>query len=88
MRKVTGGLRALNEWVTASSDGKHIVSRTLTLADIAVVSLLGFMHCRWQHHDWKEQYPKLVEYWQYHEDSSEVFRNTKPRPQVFSDPVV
>lgn len=91
MRKVSGGLRALNDWVTAASSNNnshYILCNTLTLADIAAVSLLGFMDCRWQHYDWKTQYPKLLEYWRYHEDSRESFRNTKPKPQVFSDPVV
>lgn len=88
MRKVAGGLQALNDWVSASKDGKHILANTLTIADLATVSLLGFMDCRWQHYDWKAQYPKLLEYWQWHEDSRESFRITKPSPQVFSDAVV
>lgn len=50
MRKVEGGLQALASWVDQSSTGKFLVGDSLTLADVAAGSVLGYMAVRWPDH--------------------------------------
>ena len=85
-RKVEGGLRTLAEWVDASKGG-YLIGNSLTLADIALVSLLGFMVVRFPGHHWETTYPQLKAYFD-KLDQRESFANTRPSPQVFRDPVV
>jgi len=86
MRKVEGGLRALNAWAEQSK-GSYLVQDRLTIADLAAVSVLGFMAIRWPQHTWREQYPQLGKYWKKLEERPS-FANTRPVAQKFSDPVV
>lgn len=86
MRKVSGGLRALAAWVE-QSEGDFLVQNRLTHADLAVGSVLGFMHVRWPQHNWKQEYPHLERYWQ-KLDQRPSFASTRPEPQKFTDPVV
>ncbi|KXT19016.1 hypothetical protein AC579_8718 [Pseudocercospora musae] len=85
-RKVEGGLRQLNEWVE-QGQGRFIIGDSLTLADVAVCSLLGFMLVRFPDHKWQLDYPKLKQY-QAALDERVTFANTRPKPQVFRDAVV
>lgn len=85
-RKVEGGLRQLNEWVEQGK-GEFIIGDSLTLADVAVCSLLGFMLVRFPDHKWQSDYPKLKQY-QAMLDERPTFANTRPKPQVFRDAVV
>ena len=88
MRKVEGGLRALAKFVDQINDGSdYLVQDRLTYADIAVCSVLGFMHVRWPQHGWKQNYPQLELYWK-KLDERPSFANTRPSPQKFTDPVV
>lgn len=86
MRKVSGGLRALAAWVE-QSEGDFLVQNRLTHADLAVGSVLGFMHVRWPQHNWKQEYPHLERYWK-NLDQRPSFASTRPAPQKFTDPVV
>ncbi|KAK6434983.1 hypothetical protein LTR95_008838 [Oleoguttula sp. CCFEE 5521] len=88
MRKVTGGLRALNAWVEerATSSG-YLFEGRLTIADIATCSVLGFMAVRWPDHGWKNGYPAMEKYWRKLEERPS-FASTVPVAQKFSDPVV
>jgi glutathione S-transferase len=88
MRKVTGGLRALSSWVDARPrNSDFLLADKLTYADIAVCSVLGFMEVRWAEHGWKEEYPAMERYFK-KLDERESFVSTRPKAQVFSDPVV
>lgn len=61
MRKASGGLSALATWVDqASADGekKFLIGDKLTLADIAIGSVLGWLTVRWPDHKWKETHPR------------------------------
>lgn len=83
MRKVQGGLKALNNFV----DDKHyIFEDRLTLADIAIGSVLGFLTVR-VILDWQSQYPKLVAYSERLEQL-QSFKDTKPYAQNITDKIV
>lgn len=86
MRKVEGGLKQLATWVDQSKTG-FIIGDSLTLADIAACSVLGYMAVRWTDHPWRTTYPQLGAYWQKLE-ARESFANTRPSPQVMKDAVV
>ena len=88
MRKIRGAIQALNAWVVqrAGNTG-YLFEGRLTIADLAVCSVLGFMAVRWPDHDWREQYPVLKTYWSKLEERPS-FANTRPSAQVFADPVV
>jgi glutathione S-transferase len=85
-RKVNGGLRQLNIWVSHRK-GKYIIGNQLTVADLAAGSFLGWFAIRWPDHEWKTQYPELKRYHEQLEDL-EVFKNTRPSPQTMKDKVV
>ena len=87
MRKVSGGLKALNTWVEQSKDGKFLIGDSLTLADIAAVSFLGWFSIRWTDWKWQDDYPKLEAYWKALEER-ESFANTRPSPQTIKDKIV
>ncbi|PNS16286.1 hypothetical protein CAC42_6393 [Sphaceloma murrayae] len=86
MRKVNGGLKALGSWLE-NGNGNYLVNDEFGHADIAAGSLLGFMNVRWPDHTWKQDYPKLVAYWE-NLEKRESFKTTVPRPQTFRDQVV
>lgn len=88
MRKVAGGLRALNQWIkTLASEDGYLFESRLTLADIATCVLLGFMAVRWPDHGWEKEYPEMAKYWRKLEER-ESFKQTVPVAQKFTDPVV
>lgn len=63
-----------------SEGGEFLIGKELTIADIAVVSMLGFMDMgETQHHliAWEDDYPELRRYWQKLEQRPS-FRETKP----------
>nr|POE88261.1 putative gst-like protein yibf [Quercus suber] len=86
MRKVDGGLRALAAWAE-QANSEFLVGGKLTVADLAVVSVLGFMACRRPDLDWPQKHPRLKQYWERLE-KRKSFAETTPSPQQFTDPVV
>lgn len=87
MRKVEGGLQALATWVDQSSSGKFIIGDSLTLADVAAGSVLGYMAVRWPDHPWMTKHPQLKKYWE-SLDARESFASTRPSPQNIKDQIV
>ncbi|EME48540.1 hypothetical protein DOTSEDRAFT_19064 [Dothistroma septosporum NZE10] len=87
MRKVEGGLQALATWVDQSNNGKFLIGDSLTLADVAAGSVLGYMAVRWPEHPWRTNFPQLKNYWE-SLDQRESFATTRPSPQKISDPIV
>lgn len=87
MRKVDGGIQALASFVDQSGGSEFLIGSKLTLADIAIGSLLGWFSLRWPDYDWKTKYPQLNEYWE-RLDRRETFANTRPSPQTITDKVV
>lgn len=87
MRKVDGGLQALATWVDQSRDGKFLIGDSLTLADIAVGSVLGWMSLRWPDHPWAGKHPQLKAYYDAL-GTRESFKTTRPAPQTITDKVV
>lgn len=73
-------------WVDQSKTG-YIIGNSLTLADIAACSVLGYMAVRWQDHPWMATYPQLKAYWE-KLDARESFATTRPSPQVMKEAVV
>lgn len=62
-RKIDGGFRQLADWVSQSSNSHFLIGQSLTLADIAICSVLSFVSVRFPDHPWKIQYPDLERYW-------------------------
>ena len=87
MRKADGGLRTLASWVDQNKGGPYIIGDKLTLADLAAVSLLGWLNVRWPDHQWKTTYPQLKSYWETLE-ARESFAATRPMPQSMKDQIV
>lgn len=58
--KVERGLRALSDELAGN---KWCVDDTFSLADIALGCLLGYLELRYQHINWKEQYPNLAKHY-------------------------
>lgn len=89
MRKVEGGIQALASFVDQAGGDKaeFLIGNKLTLADIAVGSILGWFSLRWPDHDWQTKYPQLKKYFD-QLDQRKSFVNTRPKPQTISDPVV
>ncbi|CAK3885283.1 glutathione S-transferase domain-containing [Lecanosticta acicola] len=87
MRKVQGGLQALATWVEQNHGGPYLIGDSLTLADIAAGSVLGYMAVRWPEHPWREELPRLKAYWEAL-DQRESFATTRPSPQKISDRIV
>ncbi|PPJ53917.1 hypothetical protein CBER1_04634 [Cercospora berteroae] len=88
-RKVTGGIKALNNWVTNRSDrsSPYVHGSKLSIADLAICSVLGFMNVRFPDHEWQSQYPELKSYWQEHEKRVS-FKATVPVAQTYKDKIV
>lgn len=84
MRKVRGGLKALNDWV---GNKEFILENRLTLADIAAGGVLGYMKVRFQAIDWQSEYPGLKKYIDRLEER-QSFKDTVPVPQNITDKIV
>ena len=87
MRKVDGGLQALAAFVAQAGGGEFLIGNQLTLADIAIGSMLGWFSLRWPEWEWQTKYPQLKEYFD-RLDQREYFANTRPSPQTITDKVV
>lgn len=87
MRKADGGLQALATFVDQSGGGEFLIDNKLTLADIAIASVLGWLSLRWPDHKWQDKHPQLKKYYDRLEQR-ETFANTRPKPQSLTDKVV
>lgn len=83
-RKLRGGLAALNEFV---SDKEYILEDKLTIGDIAIVTVLGFLSVRFKEVDWRKEFPKMAKYAE-HLEERQSFKDTKPYPQTIKDKIV
>lgn len=84
LRKRDGGLREISRLL---GDGAFCVGDTLTLADIAVGSMLGWMRVRMPEYDWRTKYPNLARL-QDRLEKRQSFMDTVPYAQVIADKVV
>lgn len=84
LRKRDGGLREISRLLGGKS---FCVDDQLTLADIAVGSLLGWLRVRMSEFGWREIYPNLAEF-QDRLEARPSFANTLPYAQVIRDKVV
>src|SRR4051794_4922711 len=84
LRKRDGGLREISRLL---GDKTYCVGETLTLADIAVGSLLGWLNVRMPEVNWREKYPNLARL-QDRLEARPSFRDTVPYAQVIRDKVV
>jgi glutathione S-transferase len=82
-RKADGALRELSRLI---GERTMCVADTLTYADLAVVSLLGWLRVRMPEYGWEGSYPNLVAYADRLEQRPS-FRATVPSPQVIRDRV-
>jgi glutathione S-transferase len=87
MRKANGGLQALATFVDQAGDIEFLIGNKLSLADIAIASVLGWLSLRWPDHEWKTKHPKLLKYFE-RLDQRPTFANTRPQPQTITDKVV
>lgn len=58
--KVERGLQTLDQDLEKK---KWCVNESFSLADIAVGCMLGYLELRYQHLDWKQQYPSLAKHY-------------------------
>ena len=84
LRKRSGGLREIARLL---GDKTYCVGEMLTLADIAVGAMLGWLRVRMPEYDWRAQYPNLAGL-QDRLEARPSFRNTAPHAQVIRDKVV
>lgn len=84
LRKRDGGVREIARLL---GDKAYCVGENLTLADIAVGSMLGWLRVRMQEFDWRAQYPDLARL-QDRLEERPSFRDTAPYAQIISDKVV
>jgi glutathione S-transferase len=82
-RKADGALRELSRTIAGRS---FCVADRLTYADLAVVSLLGWMRVRMPDYGWESLYPDLVAYTDRLE-ARPSFQSTVPTAQVIRDKV-
>ena len=87
MRKLDGGLAALAAWVDEAKGAEFLVRNKLSIADLAIAGLLGWLSLRFPAHGWQTQYPKLKTYWEGLEERKS-FAETRPTPQTPKDKVV
>ena len=87
MRKAEGGLQALATFVNQAPLGAFLINGKLTLADIAIVSVLGWLLCRMPDQGWDEKYPKLAEYFHWLNQRKSI-AETRPSAQNITDKVV
>lgn len=84
MRKVDGGLRALDGWV---QDKEFMVGEKLGLADIAAACVCGYMSVRFKDYDYKKNFPGLARFCERLEER-ESFKGSVPTPQKINDKIV
>lgn len=84
LRKRDGGLKEISRLLGANP---FCVDNRLTLADIAVGSLLGWLRLRMSECNWRETYPNLADL-QDRLERRPSFANTVPYAQVILDKVV
>ncbi|MPS49991.1 glutathione S-transferase N-terminal domain-containing protein [Methylobacillus sp.] len=60
LNKVERGLRTMDRDLEKR---KWCVNESFSLADIAVGCMLGYLELRYQHLDWKQQYPNLARHY-------------------------
>lgn len=87
MRKCEGGLQALATFVDQAGGNEFLIGNKLTLADIAIASVLGWLQCRWPDQGWQKKHPKLEQYF-LRLDQRKSFAETRPSAQTITDPVV
>ena len=87
MRKAEGGLQALATFVDQSGGKEFLIDDKLTLADIAIASVLGWLECRWPDQGWQNKHPRLNEYYR-RLDQRKTFAETRPSAQTITDKVV
>jgi glutathione S-transferase len=84
LRKRDGGMKELSRLL---GDKPYCASSQLTLADIAVGSLLGWLNVRMEEYKWRERYSNLARL-QDRLESRNSFKATVPYAQVIRDKVV
>jgi glutathione S-transferase len=84
LRKRDGGLAEISRLL---GDRAFCVGDRLTLADIAVGSLLGWLNVRMSEFDWRRKYPNLARL-QDRLETRPSFADTVPYAQVIRDKVV
>lgn len=84
LRKRDGGLREISRLL---GDRAYCVGDTLTLADIAVGSMLGWLRVRMPETDWRKKHPNLA-HLQDRLEERPSFRETMPYAQTIRDKVV
>ena len=84
LRKRDGGLAEISRLV---GDNAYCVGERLTLADIAVGSLLGWLNVRMSEFDWRRKYPNLARL-QDRLERRPSFASTVPYAQVIRGKVV
>ncbi|KAK5122219.1 hypothetical protein LTR85_004129 [Meristemomyces frigidus] len=87
MRKADGGIQALATWVDNAQGAEYLIGNQLTLADIAIASVLGWFSLRFPEHPWQSQYIGLAMYWKGLE-TRKSFAETRPSPQTTKDSIV
>ena len=87
MRKASGGLQALATWVDRAGGNEFLIGDKLTIADIAIVSMLGWLQCRWPEQGWEKKHPGLEKYYR-RLDQRKSFAETRPYAQTVKDQVV
>lgn len=87
MRKAEGGLQALATFIDQNNGAEFLIDGKLTLADIAIASVLGWVDCRWPSFGLEKKHPRLYQYFQ-RLDQRKSFAETRPSPQTITDKVV
>lgn len=87
MRKIDGGLEALNAMVIDNRERDFLVGDRFGLADIAAGSVCGYINVRFKEYGLEEKFPPLARYWSALEER-ESFKSTVPTPQKISDKIV
>lgn len=77
----------LRELATRIGDKPFCHGDQLTMADIAVGSLLGYLALRWPDHPWQQEHPNLARFSEAME-ARESFQQTRPVAQNIRDQVV
>jgi len=84
LRKRDGGMKEISRLL---GDRLFCVGDRLTLADIAVGSMLGWLNVRLSEYQWRDQYPNLARL-QDRLEQRPSFKATVPYAQVITDKVV
>jgi glutathione S-transferase len=84
LRKRDGGMKEISRLL---ADKPFCVNDRLTMADVAVGSLLGWLNVRMSEYSWRNEYPNLAKL-QDRLESRPSFKATVPYAQVIRDKVV